>query len=105
MPSRMIHELARIIGARVDRILAGHFDVTAERDRGDAVVGLAPAEAEQARTEADGKNLNPHSQPLGYGEVAELMDQNHEAQHRDDVEIVKPAREIRHNEGTFSSVG
>ena len=66
----------------VHGILAAHLDVAAERDRVDAVVGLAAAEADQPLAEADGELLHPHAQPLGHGIVAKLVDQDHEAQDR-----------------------
>ncbi len=61
-------------------ILAAHLDVAAQRDRVDAVVRLAPAEANQPLAEADGELLHPHPEPLGHRKVAELVNQNHEAQ-------------------------
>ena len=64
----------------IHRILAAHLDVAAQRDRVDAVVGLALAESDQPLAEADGKLLHPHPEPLGHGVVAELVDQDHEAQ-------------------------
>ncbi len=66
----------------IHRVLAAHLDVAAERDRVDPVVGLALAEADQPLAEADGELLHPHPQPLGHRVVAELVDQDHEAQDR-----------------------
>ena len=50
--------------------LAGHLDVAAEREDGDAVVGVAVAEAEDAGSEADGEGLYADAAELGDDEVA-----------------------------------
>ena len=42
------------------------------------------AEAEQALAEADREHLDPDAEPLGHRIVAELMDQDHEAENDDD---------------------
>ena len=59
--------------------LAGHLDVAAEGEDGDAVVGVAALEAEEALAEADGEDLDADAAELGDGEVAEFVDQNHDA--------------------------
>ena len=78
----MIHELARIVRALVHGVLAAHLDVAAERDGVDSIVGVAFAEADKPLAESNGELLHPHSQPLGHAIVAELVDQDHEAQNR-----------------------
>ena len=47
------------------------------------VVGPAVAEADEALAEADGEGLDADAAPLGDDEVAELMDQHHEAEHEE----------------------
>ena len=59
--------------------LAGHLDVAAERDCGDLVFGVAALEAEQAFAEANGEDFDADAAKLGYSEVAEFVDQNHDA--------------------------
>ena len=66
VPPRVRHEFCRIAAAFIHRVLAAHLDVAAERQRVDAIVGLAFSETEQALAEADGKLLNPNSQQLGH---------------------------------------
>ena len=86
VPARMVHELGGIVGVLVHRIFAAHLHIAAERDGGDAVIGVAAAETDEALAEADGKHLDAHAQPLGHGIVAELVDEDHEPEnynHRD----------------------
>ncbi len=49
------------------------------------VVGVAAAEAEEAFAEADGEDLDADAAELGDGEVAELVDQDHDA--KDDEKL------------------
>ena len=67
-----------VIGGQIH--LAGHLDVATERDSRDLVLGIAAAEADEAFAEADGKDLDADAAELGDGEVAELMDENHDAE-------------------------
>ena len=62
VPARVIHELARIVGVAVHRVLATHLDVAAQRDSVDPVIGLALTETDQTLAEADGELLHPHTQ-------------------------------------------
>ena len=94
VPARVIHELPRIVRALIHGVLAAHLDVAAKRDRIDSVVCLSPAEADQPLAEAYGKLLDPHSQPLGHRVVAKLVDQDHEAQNRNNGN--ERGQEIRH---------
>ncbi len=84
VPARMREKLRRITRALIHRIFAAHLHIAAQRDGADAVVGLAFPEAEQALAKANGKDLDPHSQPFGHGVVAKFVDQDHEAQNGDD---------------------
>ncbi len=76
--------------------LAGHLDVAAERDGGDLVFGVAAAEAEEAFAKADGEDFDADAAELGDGEVAELVDENHDA--KDDEKL----NDCRHEVGDAS---
>jgi hypothetical protein len=65
----------------VIRILARHLDVAAERNGGNAVLGIAPLRLQQLRPEAERKHEHPHAEPAGRHEMAELV---HEHQHTKD---------------------
>ncbi len=79
------HELGGVVrDALVHGIFAAHFDVAAERDGVDAVVGVAFAEAERRLPKPMANDLHAHAQPLGHGIVAELVDQDHESEDDDD---------------------
>ena len=103
VPAGVIHELPGIVGALIHGILAAHLDVAAEWDGVDAIVGLAAAESDQPSAEADGELLDAHPEPLSHGEVAKLVDQDHEAQDGDDGD--KGGQKIRHKGGTDSPTG
>ncbi len=51
LPSRLGKKPARIVDVFVGGLFAGHFDVAAEQNQREAVVGIAPAEAKQARAQ------------------------------------------------------
>ena len=53
------------------------------------------AEAEQALAEADGEDLDPHSQPFGNGIMAKFMDQDHESEDDDDGD--QRDQKVRHD--------
>ena len=74
-------ELAGIAGRGFTRRVARHLDVAAEGKDGQAVVGVTTTEAEEALAEPDGEDLDTDSAEFGDGEVAELMDKNHDAEH------------------------
>jgi hypothetical protein len=67
-------------GSAVAAEFAGHLDVAAEGEDGDAVVGAAVAEAEEAGAEADGEGFDADAAELGDDEVAELMDEDEDAE-------------------------
>jgi len=73
------------VGGSLAGCVAGHFDVAAEGQGADAVVGVAGTEAEEARAEADGEDLDADAEELGGCIVAELMDEHHDAE--DDKEF------------------
>ncbi len=60
---------------------AGHFDVAAEGHEVDAVVGAVVDEAEEALAEADGEGFDADAAELGDEEVAELVHDDHDAEH------------------------
>jgi hypothetical protein len=60
-------------------ILPGHLDESAQRKKADFVVRLTVLEAEEARPKTKGKGFYADFQELGNGEVAELVNNNHEA--------------------------
>ena len=70
----------RRLGLLVLGPLAEHLDEAPQRDRRQDVFRLAPAEAEDRRPEADRELLDLHVVPLGQQEVAQLVDEDHEAQ-------------------------
>ena len=78
-------------GSLTDTIdLADHLDVAAQRDHGELVGRLAPLEAAagQGRAEADAERLHVDVAPLGHEEVAQLVEENDEAQ--PDADLGKP---------------
>ena len=82
---------------RLARLLVGplaqHLDEAAQRDRRQDVFGLAPAEAEERRPEADRELLDLDAVPLGQQEVAQLVDEDDEAQAQGDLDDVpEPAQ-------------
>ena len=64
--------------------LSLQLHVAAEGDERDAAVGVAPLEADQAPAEAEGEDEDAHAEGLGRDEVAELVEEDHEAQHDDE---------------------
>ena len=66
---------------RFVRILAGHLHVAAERQRADAVLGVAAAEAEDRRVEAELKLQHADADALGGEKMAELVDEHEHAEH------------------------
>ena len=76
--------------------VAGHFDVAAEREEGDAVVRTAGAPSDDARAHADGEGFDGDTAELGDGEVAELVDEDHDAE--DDGEFYDDERDVHADE-------
>jgi len=74
-----------IEGGAVAAEFAGHFDVAAYWEDGDAVVGIAVAEAEEAGSESDGEGFDADAAELGNDEMAELVNENEKA--KDDSEF------------------
>ncbi len=80
LPARLGEKFIGIALALFERIVARHLHVAAQRQRADAVVGVAALHAPQARAETDGKNLHAHAKGFGDDEMSPLMDQDHDAQ-------------------------
>jgi hypothetical protein len=78
-------EFAGIATRSFAGIVAGHLDVTAEGEKRETIVGVAAFEAEEALAEADGEDLDPDTAEFGDGEVAELMDEDHDS--KDDSKL------------------
>ncbi len=72
-------------GIAVSAEFAGEFDEATDGEEGDAVVGIAVTEAEEAGTEADGEGFDANAAELGNDEMAELVNEDEEAQ--DDSEF------------------
>ena len=83
LPARMRHELVGRAAVRFQRVLARHLDVAAQRQGADTVIGVAFAEADQALAETDGEDIDPDTEQLGGGIVAELVDQDHDPEHHE----------------------
>ena len=92
LPAGMGVELARVARGGLAGIVTGHLYVSAEGQDRDAVVGVAAADAEEAFSEADGEDFDADAAELGDGEVAEFVDQNHDA--KDDGKL----EDCRHKE-------
>ena len=71
-------------------ILAGHLHVAAERNRADAVLGVAARDLQDLRPEAERKREHPDAEPPRREEVPELV---HEDQHAEDEEKGKKGRQ------------
>ena len=78
LPARLGQEGPGIAGALVTGLLAGHLHVAAERDRRDPEVGLAPAESEQTRPEAEAEGLDPHVKEARHPIMAQFVNQDHD---------------------------
>jgi hypothetical protein len=78
----------RPVGIRGGNPLAGRMPqqghVPAQRDRGQAVLGLAHAKAQQRRPEADREPRRLHVDELGRQEVPQLMDEDERPDEQDE---------------------
>jgi hypothetical protein len=69
--------------ADLSEVFAGHFDVAAQGEEADLVVGIAVMKAKEARAEAEGECFDAYLAELGDGEMAEFMDDHHDADQDD----------------------
>ncbi len=79
-------------------VLAQHFDVAAEGNQREGVFRLPAFEAPQDRPKADAEPLHVHIAPLGDGEVAEFVKEDHKPQPNGDVKNVKTLIQNRRRE-------
>src|ERR1035441_3128756 len=89
-----------LAGGRFGQGFAGHLDVAAEGQQADLVVGIAAFDAEEAGAEADGEGLDADSAQLGDGEMAEFVNDHHDADEDDesddcDNDLVKVLHRVR----------
>jgi hypothetical protein len=66
------------------RHLAGHFHVAAKRQKTNFVIGVAVLDAEEAGTKAHGERFDADATQLGHGEMAKLVDHDHDANQNDE---------------------
>jgi hypothetical protein len=94
LPRRLLEEAAAAILGRdlLVGVVAGELDVAAERQKRDAVFGLAPGEAEEARPESDGEPDRLHADGLPHQQVTQLVEENHHADHQRERNQRKPCR-------------
>ena len=90
-PLHLLAKLRRVV------LLAEHLDISAQRQDADAVERFAAAEAQQADAadvEADHELLAFHAAQLGHDEMAQLMDENDEAQSHGDLKHGEPEARV-----------
>jgi len=73
-------DLERNSGHAFVRIVAGHLHVAAERQRTDAVLGLASLHTENGRIEAELKLQDPDADALGGQKVPELVHEDEDTE-------------------------
>ena len=79
LPLGARHELFGATGRRLVRVLARHLHVAAERQRADAVFGVAAANAQHRRIEAQLELQHLDANTLGREEVPELVHEHEDA--------------------------
>ena len=99
LPAGMGVEFAGVAAGGFAGIVTRHLDVAAEGEDGDAVVGVAALDAEEALAEADGEDFYADAAELGDGEVTELMNENHDS--KDDGKLDDGRHRERVNLVTF----
>jgi len=57
---------------------ARQLDIAAEKTEGEAKIGLALLEPEQARAETEAEDVHPHAEMTRRPEVPELVDQRYD---------------------------
>jgi hypothetical protein len=77
-----------LVGERLV-FLAGHFDVTADGEQADAVVGFAVAEAEEPRGHAEAETIDIDAAELGGDEVTELVHEDEHPEHGEEDENIE----------------
>ncbi len=80
LPAGLGEEFVGIAFAVFQRIIAGHFDVAAQGEAADAVVGVAALPAPEAGAEADGENFDADAEGFGDDEMSPFVDEDHDAE-------------------------
>src|SRR6185295_13826673 len=75
---------------------AFQLHVAAEGNHGEPQVGVSPLEAGQAGAEAEREDVDPHPEGLGGDEVAELVEEDDDAEDQDEG---RGCGEMVHHEG------
>ena len=83
LPAGMGVEFSRVTGGLFTRRFSRHFDVAAKGQKAEPVIGVPVAETEKTFAETHGEDFDPHAAQLGDGEVAELVHQDHDAEHNE----------------------
>src|SRR5262249_57410230 len=65
-------------------LLPHHLHVAAQRNHGEAVFGFLAPPAQEHGTDADGEALDAHADPAGDEEMAELVDEDENADDDDE---------------------
>src|SRR6185312_1491735 len=84
LPARVAHELTSVPGTVFHRVFTGHLYVPADWKEADPVVCATFVKANQPLAKSEAEYFNPDVEQLGHGVVAELMDENQHAEHKDD---------------------
>ena len=79
-------DLAVLVALDVLRVLAGHLDVAAERQRADAVLGVAAAEADNGRIEAELELQDPDADAFRGQKMPQLVHEYEHAEHEDECQ-------------------
>ncbi len=88
-----VHDrVAVLVALDLFGILAGHLDVAAERQRADAVFGVAAAEADDGRVEAELELQHADADALGGEKMTELVHEHEHAEHEDERQNCDHAR-------------
>ena len=80
---KLIRSAGRLSVAGVDigNVLSGHADVAAERKGAKAPVGSATFDAKEARTEADGEDVDANAEEASDYEVSPFMNEDDDAEY------------------------
>ncbi len=81
LPLRLRQELVGLAGAFFFRVLARHLHVAAERQRADAVFGVAAAEADDGRVETELELQDANADTLGGEKMTKFVHEHEHAEH------------------------
>src|SRR5262249_6999802 len=97
LPFRLRQELVVATGACIFQRLAGHLDVTTERKRANAVLGVATTNAEDGRIETELEFQNADANAFGGEEMSKLVHEHEHTQYEgkrqngNHAKILKPS--------------